>query len=273
VTDRPASATAGFDQARLATAREDLARQGFASLGQLLDPAAVAQLNAELDQRAAEGLEPCEYGILSNNAWEWHRGFEALIREGPLAAMASDLLGSPEVVLFQDNLVWKTPGTPTRLEWHQDYSYWPLSGPEGLTMWLALDDADPDNGCLHFLPGTHLLGERQPADFVRGAGQPPLPGLEPLDWERREHEAVGAPARAGELLVHHPFVWHMSPANHSTRHRRAWTLTWIRADVRWDPEHAPHPFNYQLLPERGAPVEGPRFPRFGGPNVSRGRES
>lgn len=252
-----------LEGAPLANARAALAERGFASLGDVLAPAAVAELTRELDERGAQRLAPCEYGILDNQAWEWHRGFEALIREGALAAWVRELLGASEVVLFQDNLVWKPPGTATRLEWHQDYSYWPLCEPRGLTLWLALDDADPENGCLHYLPGTHLEGERQPADFVRGAGQPHVPGLAPLDWREREHLALAVPARAGELLVHDPLVWHMSPVNSSSRHRRAWSLTWVCGDARWDPDHAPHPFNYQLSPARGAPLEGPRFPRFG----------
>src|SRR5690606_19353133 len=120
-----------------------------------------------------------------------------------------------EVILFQDVVVWKPPETSVPLAWHQDYSYWPLSAPAGLTAWLALDDAEPENGCLHYLPGTHLEGERQPADFVVGAGQPRREDLPPLDWERREHQAIAARVRAGDLLVHAPLVWHMSPANHS----------------------------------------------------------
>lgn len=241
-----------------------MAEQGYTELGTLLDASTVADLCAELGER--DDLQGGDYGILHNNAWQWHEGFARLVHDGRLAKLARDLLCVPEVILFQDNLVWKTPGTIGRLEWHQDYSYWPLSAPHGVTFWIALDDADPENGCMHFLPATHLLGERQPADFVRGAGQPPIPGLPPLDWERREHQAVAAPVRAGQALAHHPLVWHMSPANLSTRHRRAWTLTWIAGTVRWDIEHAPHPFNYQLNPKRGSRVEGECFPAFGEPN-------
>ena len=199
----------------LAEARAALAERGYASLGGVLDASAVAELNREL---GARDLARGEYGILANQAWTWHEGFAALVRGGRLAALARELLQTEEVVFFQDNLVWKPPGTTTRLEWHQDYSYWPLDAPRGVTLWLALDDADP--------------------------------------------EAVAAPARAGELLAHDPLVWHMSPVNRSALQRRAWSLTWISAEVRWAPDHAPHPFHYLLQPAPGARVEGPWFPRF-----------
>ncbi len=246
----------------LSEIREDYARQGYAELGQLLDLDAVATLNEELADQEGRVLEHGDYGVLHNNAWRWHRGFSELIQSGQLAAVARVLLQVSDVVLFQDNLVWKTPGTTTRLEWHQDYSYWPLSEPDGVTLWLALDDANTDNGCLHFLSGTHLLGERQPADFVRGAEQPPIPTLPPLDWQKREHEAVPVPVQAGCLLAHHPLVWHMSPANLSNRHRRAFATTWLSSRVRWNPDHAPHPFNHELDARKGDPVTGENFPQF-----------
>ena len=68
--------------------------------------------------------------------------------------MAAVLLGRDQVVLFHDNLVWKTPGAGP-IAWHQDYSYQPVSAPVGVTTWLSLDTTTPDSGCLHYLPGTH----------------------------------------------------------------------------------------------------------------------
>ena len=135
-------------------------------------------------------------------------------------------------------------------------------------MWIALDDADVDNGCLHYIPGTHHLGECRPADFIVGTRQPTRTGLPPLEWRARQHLAVAASVAAGELLAHHPLVWHMSPTNVSLRPRRALTLSWILPQVRWDPGHAPHPYNHQLDPAKGARVEGELFPRFGEAGVA-----
>ena len=156
----------------------------------------------------------------------------------------------------------KVPGTTATIQWHQDYSYWPLDTAEGVTLWVTLDDADLDNGCLRYIPGSHRAGERQPADFIRGTGQPPRPGLPPMDANTRGHEAVDAPARAGEVLAHHALIYHMSGPNLSTRQRRGWSLNFVPAHARWTPDHAPHPYNYALMPARGAELTGERFPRF-----------
>jgi len=70
-------------------------------------------------------------------------------------------------------------------------------------------------------------------------------------------------AGPGELLAHHPLVWHMSPVNSSRHHRRAIAVNWITERVRWKPSQAPHPFNYELGLIDGDPIEGERFPVFG----------
>jgi len=178
-----------------------------------------------------------------------------------LAPAAAALLGVDRVTLFQDILINKSPGTAA-VQWHQDYSYWPLDSPAGVTLWAALEDADAENGCLRYIPGTHLLGEKHPANFFVGAEQPRREGLDDLDAFRRENEAIDAPVRAGDVLAHHPLTWHMSPDNRSDRHRHAWSVTFLAPGVRWAPEHAPHPFDYELKPERGAPLSGERFPCF-----------
>ena len=42
------------------------------------------------------------------------------------------------------------------MAWHQDYSYWTRTKPIAhLTCWIALDDASEENGCLHYIPGSH----------------------------------------------------------------------------------------------------------------------
>jgi ectoine hydroxylase-related dioxygenase (phytanoyl-CoA dioxygenase family) len=83
-----------------------------------------------------------------------------------------------------------------------------------------------------------------------------------LDAESRQDEVIAMPARAGEVLAHHPLTWHMSPANDSNRHRRAWSVTFVGPEVKWAPEHAPHPFEYQLQPRPGSHLRGELFPRF-----------
>lgn len=241
--------------------RHALRDRGYVKLPDVLDPADVRALRAAVDGHARAAMQPGPYGLIYHNPWREVAILAHVLAER-LAPLARHLLDVDAVVLFQDIFISKPPGTDA-VQWHQDYSYWPLDRPDGLTMWLALDHADASNGCLHYIPGTHRLGERQPADFYMGTGQPTRAGLAPLMADERADEAEAVPALAGSVLVHDPLVWHMSPANATQRPRRAWSLSWLSPDVRWQPAHAPHPFEYQLEPRADDPVCGPMFPRFG----------
>ena len=68
---------------------------------------------------------------------------------------ASQLLGGA-VRFWHDQLFCKPPRHGGVVAWHQDYSYWTRTLPMAhLTCFIALDDTDLENGCLHHVPGTH----------------------------------------------------------------------------------------------------------------------
>jgi hypothetical protein len=241
--------------------REQLRERGFVHFPDVLPARLVEALLAFGDASFGDTVAS-PYGMIRFNPWQ----------DGPLlvdtarrylAPIVCGLLEVPEILFFQDFLISKLAGSTLAIRWHQDYSYWPVDSPFGVMVWVALDDADADNGCLRYIPGTHTLGEKQPADFVIGAHQAPRSDLPPLEAEARADEAVVMPVRAGGLLVHNHLVWHMSPPNPTPRPRRAWASCWLGADVNWAPEHAPHPFNYSLEPVSGSPVRGELFPRMG----------
>jgi phytanoyl-CoA hydroxylase len=233
---------------------------GLVHLGQILSKEEAGKLKEAAEHFAINQSTPGPYGQICHNPWPQVRLLEDTIRNR-LAAIAAASLQARDVTLFQDVLIDKPPGSGA-VQWHQDYSYWPLDSPRGITFWIALEDADAANGCLHYIPETHLLGEKHPANFFTEAEQPRRPDLEPLDPESRQDAIISMPARAGEVLAHDPLTWHMSPPNTSNRHRQAWSITFVGPDVRWAPDHAPHPFNYDLQPRPGSRLEGELFPHF-----------
>ena len=236
-------------------------RDGFVNLGTVLDTHEVAVIHSRLDELCASH-PPMNHSVILNNVWTRHPDLANLITSVTQWQTAATLLGERRVRLFQDNLVWKHPGG-ARIEWHQDYSYQPLDKPQGLTLWLCLDHATARSGCLHYVPGTHKLGECMATDFFAGTGQPVNQELPLLDWRSRLDEVVPIETGPGELLALHPLVWHMSPLNSSGRHRRAIAVNWITEQVCWKPSQAPHPFNYELGLVDGDQITGDRFPVFG----------
>ena len=242
--------------------RKRYRKAGFSVLPLRLDSGTCRKLSKALETWAGPDPETNAYGILRNNVWQEVEAFRETLYSVPLGQAAAELMEATHAVLFQDNVIWKPPGTDRIVQWHQDFAYWPLDRPAGVTMWIALEDCDLENGCMRYLPETHLEGERRATNFVEGSHPPESSGLPAMEWEGRERDAVPMELGRGQIVAHHPLLWHMSGPNPSGRSRKGWSLTWLAPETLWDPGHAPHPFNHWLSPKPGAPVHGPAFPRF-----------
>jgi len=69
------------------------------------------------------------------------------------------MLGGGEPLLVMDHVFLKPPHQPQVKHPHQDNYYFGVTPPERVvTGWIALDDADTENGCLYYLSGSHRLG-------------------------------------------------------------------------------------------------------------------
>ena len=80
-----------------------------------------------------------------------------LLTHPRIVALVKDLLGE-NVIAWGSHFFCKMPGDGKRVSWHQDASYWPLTPSKAVTAWLAIDDADVENACMRYIPGSHVLG-------------------------------------------------------------------------------------------------------------------
>ncbi|MDG2123620.1 MAG: phytanoyl-CoA dioxygenase family protein, partial [Verrucomicrobiales bacterium] len=112
--------------------------------------------------------------------------------------------------------------------------YFKLDPPHALTMWMALEDVDEENGCVRYVKGSHLKGMREHGRTgTLGFSQ----GL--TDFGREEDLAAeeAMPAAAGDLLAHHALTIHRAGGNSSaTRSRRALGFIFYSVDAREDIE-------------------------------------
>jgi len=151
-----------------------------------------------------------------------------LITHPRITAIVKDLLGD-EVVGWGAHFFCKMPGDGKIVAWHQDASYWPLTPSKTLTVWLAVDNADVENGCMKFVAGSHLLG---PVTFRRSTeGEDNV-----LDQTVENAEQYGTVVYnellAGQISIHSDLLLHSSDANHSQRRRCGLTLRYCTPDVR-----------------------------------------
>ena len=145
-----------------------------------------------------------------------------------IVACARDILGD-DVVGWGTHFMCKLPGDSKRVCWHQDASYWPFSPSKTVTAWLAIDDADRENGCMRVIPTSHLHGQlsyRQSDDSENNV----------LDRTVDRVEQYGAPVdidlKAGQISLHSDLLLHGSEPNHSSRRRCGLTLRYCAAEVR-----------------------------------------
>ncbi|WP_422010095.1 phytanoyl-CoA dioxygenase family protein [Reyranella sp.] len=157
--------------------------------------------------------------------------FDRFSRQPRLAALAGSL-GLQEPLLLQSMYLFKQPHVGGEVGWHQDATFLRTEPPSVTGFWIALDDADRDNGCLIALPGAHRgplrqwFGYRDGDLVIRTIDAAPWPDVEPVALE----------VRRGTLIVLHGLLPHASTANRSSRSRHAYSLHLIdgRADYAAD---------------------------------------
>ena len=231
---------------------------GFVEIPNLLPPAVCEELNTTLtEQLSTSFFDETDFGWLGQNAAKHLPAFKDALIDHQLPQYAAHILNLPEILLFQDLIIWKPPRSKRQVEWHQDYSYWPVDKPSGVTLWIALDQSNEHSGTLRYIPRSHQWGECQPTIYTLESSHAQASELPPLRWQQCQAEAQFINVEQGVGIIHHPLICHMSPVNQSSLHRRAWSITFLSPSVGWAPEHAPHPLNHQLhLPSKTALKHG-----------------
>lgn len=128
---------------------------------------------------------------------------ESVATDRRWAGIVQPLLRGEDVRLYWEQAVAKAPGARTELPWHQDNGYTPLIPEEYITCWLALDNAEIDNGCLWVIPESHHQGTQPHRNDETGS--PFRIGL-----DGTEDEGIPVPVPAGSVLVFSSLLMHRS---------------------------------------------------------------
>lgn len=135
-------------------------------------------------------------------------------------ALAEALVGE---TINVDQPEWfnKPPGTNHVTPPHQDNYYFCLAPSNVVTIWLAMDFVDAENGCLRYVDGSHRNGFRKHAKSkILGFSQG-ITDYTPDDFTRE----VAVPLQPGDAVAHHGMTIHRADANMSTtRHRRSFAM-------------------------------------------------
>ena len=129
-----------------------------------------------------------------------------------IRSIARTLLGNDLEIDF-DMFINKAPHSDAPTPWHQDCAYWiEMPDKRAISAWMPLDETYPDNGCMWYVPGSHLKPMRKHASTAKNGA---------LICEGNEGEAVSVPLKPGSCVLHHGGTVHYSRGNTTGNNRRA----------------------------------------------------
>jgi ectoine hydroxylase-related dioxygenase (phytanoyl-CoA dioxygenase family) len=188
----------------------------------------IGRIVDEVKSEAAQvGRDPKQ--VLHNGVYVGLAARSALFRQVAGDERILDLLETiigPNIAFLSDKVVFKNDETDFGSPWHQDWPYW--KGSHKTSVWVALDDATPENGCLKVLPGSHrtfVVHDGESSDGL-GFGHRLRPGA--ID----ERAALTVAIEAGGAIFFHDLTLHASHPNRSGKDRWALISTYRDAQAR-----------------------------------------
>lgn len=197
--------------------RRGFERDGYVVLRGFLSPEELEDLRAHTDRCLSKVLRKEEYKGIVKNLNKVDRWFEDQLERGKQATLISALL---EDDLEPATAAWfdRIPGETSGIKPHFDAVG---HRRKGATIWIALDRADRENGCLYYVKGTHR--QKLPSRI----------GLEGFSSE--SEGAVAIEVEPGDAIIHSSLTVHWSEVNRSQRSRQAISYFYWAASSPGDP--------------------------------------
>ena len=155
------------------------------------------------------------------NLWQTNDQVKQLMLDKRIGKMAADLAGWAGTRIWHDQALVKRPwANPT--SWHLDTPFWSFSDRRALSIWVALDDATMENGCLYFIPGSyHTTTFENP-----GIGKN-MDAIFDFYPQFIKSKSVAVPMKAGSCSFHNGLTIHGAGANMTNGYRRAMTCAFM----------------------------------------------
>ncbi len=213
---------------------EKFRRDGFVVIDHLLTPAELEKFGTAVDRAVADRTRNDPRALAEKslyeqsftqciNLWEDHPDVSPLTFHPKISEAATMLIGVPRLRLWHDQALYKDGGG-RYTEPHQDQPYWPMDEIDTLTAWIPFDGSTRENGCMGYVPGSHLVGVKKFINIftadekVKILEEPAIAAIPPRYVE----------VPRGAAAFHHGLTVHMAMANKSARTRRVHTMIYFR---------------------------------------------
>ena len=181
-----------------------------------------AKHEARLQEVGTEGISRAGEIAFTCHIAEEDETVRAFCQRPEFVAITTQMLG-PDVDLYWNQTVFKGPEGEKQFPWHQDDGYTPVTPSPYLTLWLALNDATVENGCVWVLPASHKQGlvphEQSPIGLICHSLDDPDQG-------------IPVPVKAGSVIAFQSLTMHKSGVNRSTGMRKAYIIQYSHAGLR-----------------------------------------
>jgi ectoine hydroxylase-related dioxygenase (phytanoyl-CoA dioxygenase family) len=157
--------------------------------------------------------------------------FMEAARHPQLLDMLEQIVG-PDLILWITRILCKPAVKGREVPWHQDGEYWLMRPLATCSAWIAIDPVSTANGCMRFIPGSHL---RQELYRHHQANRDNLVLNMELDQDQfDEGDAVNVELEPGQISLHDVRLIHGSLANDSGQRRAALIMRYMPATSYYD---------------------------------------
>lgn len=167
--------------------------------------------------------------------------------------LVEPLIG-PNIGLWSSHFICKEPLVGKQTPWHEDSAYWNgrLSRYDKIvTVWLAIDRSNEENGCMRVIPGTHKNGFSDYEDVASNENIFPT-AIKSID----ESQAVYFELEPGECSLHDSRIIHGAKPNHSPYRRCGYTMRYFSTEAKVIPEKNE---GFKVWLARGKDIAGNSF--------------
>jgi phytanoyl-CoA hydroxylase len=155
------------------------------------------------------------------NMWKVNKTVKQYMLSPKIGEMVCKLAGVEGMRVWHDQTLQKKPwANPT--SFHLDNPYWSFTNRDAISIWIALDDATLQNGCLSFIPGSHKLTSTKNLGIGPNFGD-----LFEVYPEFKKSTPVYAEMKAGDASFHNGYSIHGAGANMTPGWRRAMTCGYM----------------------------------------------
>jgi ectoine hydroxylase-related dioxygenase (phytanoyl-CoA dioxygenase family) len=165
-----------------------------------------------------------EFRDFCPNLLAFDTSFLTVARTPEIVKMVGQVLG-PDFALWNSSFFAKPAHNGKRTPWHQDGEYWPIRPLATCTVWIAVDAATPENGCLRVIKGSHKVAALRKHRTVDSNDVTLHQELMPEEYD--ESQAADLVLEPGQISLHDVFLLHGSEANESANSRRGMTLRFM----------------------------------------------